>query len=168
MPIEKEYIEEIIVRALQSLYANDQYLIAHYSQNNEGGNPVHNHERTIVSQFGRYLENIIHTPNTPLSEHHLDCEYNRNMDMVKALPSFLNGVYPDLIIHERGSNYNNVLVMEFKTWWNHNTGRDKDKLAEFTDLDGEYQYEYGVLVTIGQTLDDCRMRWFIEGEEVDE
>ena len=36
----------------------------------------------------------------------------------KKLPSFPNGTFPDEILYKRGSNDNNILVMEFKTYWN--------------------------------------------------
>lgn len=46
----------------------------------------------------------------------LDSEYNRNKADKKFLPSWKSGCYPDIIIHKRGSNDDNFLVIEFKTW----------------------------------------------------
>lgn len=48
---------------------------------------------------------------------HVDCEYNRNCGVKKTLPSIIHdedrGVFPDIIVHERGTD-NNVLVIEAK------------------------------------------------------
>ena len=74
-------------------------------------------ERAIVFRFAHYLLSNIERMNVD-PDLSLDCEYNRNGCLDKALPSFPRGVIPDIIIHKRGSNDKNVLVMEFKTHWN--------------------------------------------------
>ena len=54
------------------------------------------------------------------SEYNLDCEYNRNGSKPKKIISLKQNVYPDLIIHQRGSNDMNLLVMEWiftKPWF---------------------------------------------------
>ena len=57
-----------------------------------------------------------------------------------------NGVRPDIIIHKRWSNDDNLLVIEIKKdsnseiWsWN-----DDEKLKWFTSPDDEYHYKYWV------------------------
>lgn len=37
-------------------------------------------------------------------------------------------VYPDFILHKRGSNDFNILIIEFKTWWNPQNDEDIEKL----------------------------------------
>ena len=80
----------------------------------------------------------------------LDCEYNRNGVHAKKLPSFGKGVYPDVIIHSRGNNDNNILIMEVKTYWNDDNSHDLDKIREFIDIKGEYRFMYGVSLFIGR------------------
>ena len=95
----------------------------------------------------------------------LDCEYNRNGCLNKALPSFTRGVIPDVIIHKRGSNDKNVLVMEFKTYWNDKQENDEDKIIELTDQQGVYKYAYGMTVLIGRG--EPIIKLFVDGKEIE-
>ena len=85
----------------------------------------------------------------------VDCEYNRygdddpkklvvepgstQTDCVDA-----KTVYPDIIVHERGSNCNNLLVIEVKKTSGRDASYDKRKLRKFTDQvpHGKYKYDY--------------------------
>ena len=102
--------------------------------------------------WGKYLE--------------LDCEYNREKYTVKRLPRSKHRIYPDLIIHRRGESDSNILVMEFKGWWNTNTDGDEAKLKALTDQNNEYKYQYGISVVVTKELVECKPRWFIKGNEV--
>lgn len=73
------------------------------------------------------LQNNIDTDGT-FKRYDLYCEYNRNGARTKQLPSFPNGKYPDVILHKRGSNNGNILIMEFKTYWNRDRSNDKNKI----------------------------------------
>lgn len=84
-------------------------------------------------------------------EWHVDCEYNRLMDAVKRLPRATETssadtdgqtIYPDIIVHRRGTT-DNLLVVEVKKSTNNKPG-DEVKLRALTSSDGEYQYELGV------------------------
>ena len=68
---------------------------------------VHAHERSICFRFGTYLNKYIES-NSFLKKYDLDAEYNRDIDMIKRLPGWPNGCYPDLILHKRGNNENNI------------------------------------------------------------
>lgn len=140
---EKELLEEAIRQSFICLYENDKYLIVNRTQ--QGKKDNHVSERGIVFRFGVYLDNQLknHFP-----EYKVDTEYNRNMYEPKYLKGFIRGVYPDLIIHKRGSNEDNLIVFEFKTWWNLNSQNDMEKIKQFTDENGEYKYKYGLLVTL--------------------
>ena len=87
----------------------------------------------------------------------LDCEYNRNSVHAKALPSFARGVYPDVIVHNRGNNDNNLLIMEVKTYWNPDNTQDVKKIREFLATNGEYRFSFGVSVIIGRTRKDAQI-----------
>lgn len=131
----KEKIECIIEKVLIKLYKNDKELI---------GRGVC--ERAIVFRFGIYLQRIM-SRDIELNEYNLDCEYNRNMDDLKRTENYQNGRYPDLIIHKRGSNLNNLLVIEFKKR-NSSSSEDIKKINDFMSLNGEYKYRYGISIVL--------------------
>ncbi len=109
-----------VSQALETLHAKDQYLLDQDV-----------HERTIAHRFAIYLEN-------EFPGWHVDCEYNRmggdpkriaarlkacaqkhhpsdqpcDCDSCQADPDIL--VYPDIIVHRRGSCDQNLLVIELK------------------------------------------------------
>ena len=70
----------------------------------------------------------------------------------------LNGdkVMPDLIIHKRGTNENNLLVLEFKTWWNNDQAEDKKRIELFKR---ELKYQYGATILIGKTIKECKVEF---------
>ncbi|MBR3975466.1 MAG: hypothetical protein IKJ88_06350 [Clostridia bacterium] len=147
-------IKALVEQALQKLYEQDLYLIVNHPRGNS--QDCHVSERGIVFRFGIYLQELIAT--TPFSEFNLDVEYNRNMYEKKMLPSFANGTFPDLILHKRGSNDHNVLILEFKTWWNSNATDDKKKITQFMDIDGIYRYKLGASIVLNQK--DYVIAWF--------
>lgn len=149
-------LDNLINQALDMLYERDMHLIMNRAVNSQGRDDKHHvGERSIVFRFAHYLQNLI-DDNGGFKEYNLDCEYNRNGAECKALPSFPNGTYPDVIIHKRGSNENNLLVLEFKTYWNRNTKDDKRKLHEFTDPNGKYKFQKGISFVIGKTRADVK------------
>lgn len=89
--------------ALQLLIANDGFLLE-----------TDVHERTIVAMLARYLR-----PHFPV--HHVDVEYNRHgldRKMIN-LPDNCRGggrkpIYPDVIVHQRGHDNENLLVIQLK------------------------------------------------------
>ncbi len=70
-----------------------------------------------------------------------------------------------MILHERGNNENNVLVMEFKTWWGEDQKHDREKIKQFCKFEGEYKYQYGVTILLGKKLEDIEYRLFTSHEE---
>jgi hypothetical protein len=88
-------------------------------------------------------------------DYKVDCEYNRHGDETKRLqypfrrvilqPDDLDAktVYPDIIIHQRGHDNDNLVVIEVKTNRSHeNTSKDEEKLKAFTRP--EYNYRIGL------------------------
>lgn len=123
-----EILEELIEYALDEVYTKDLFLLE-----------KNVHERAIVFRFGFYLKTLM-DKSGKFIEYNLDCEYNRNGDDVKRLPSCQHGAIPDLIIHKRGSNKYNLLVVEFKPYWRSNVQADCNKLKQFVSSYGEYKY----------------------------
>lgn len=137
------HIKAIINAALNEVYEHDRYLIEHKI-----------HERSIVARFVIYFHEQL--KNTHYSHYHLDVEYNRNFSDPKRTPSFSDGTYPDVIVHRRGSNKENLCILEFKTQWNQNTDRDITKLKEFTEKRGTYQYGAGFMIVIGNNAPEIQ------------
>ncbi len=155
---EEAKIKEMISNALDQLYANDKYLI--FNQNGRSNN--HASERSIVFRFGIYFDKLAQEY---FPGFQVDTEYNRNMGNPKILPSWEKGSFPDLILHKRGSNSRNILVIEMKTWWNPSLVEDKLKVKEYCDPSGEYQYKYGALILIKKFRKNVKLEFFVSGKE---
>ena len=137
-------------------------------------------ERTIAYKLAKYLEK-------EYSEYDVDCEYNRmpkdffDRDYVKkSLPidksnkkivvggSKREPVFPDIIVHKRGTNKLNFLVIELKKKAN-NSSKDIDflKLKAFTLPPPGLGYKYGAYVEFDkQGVSD--MKFFEGGKEYGE
>ena len=112
--ITKKQVEVLIKSAVDLLYEKDSYLVNNEPFLREKNGNHHVGERSIVFRLAHYMQNIMDI--SPAFENYvLDCEYNRNGVHAKVLPSFPHGVYPDVIIHNRGNNHNNLLIMEVKS-----------------------------------------------------
>ncbi|MHA1285084.1 MAG: hypothetical protein ACTSQP_21505 [Promethearchaeota archaeon] len=121
-------------------------------------------ERTITHKLAEYIQ-------MEFPEYDVDCEYNRFNDIVKKLRDrskrFLNiskmapmelekliwedndalTIYPDIIIHKRGSQEDNLLVIEVKKSSNRrNRNLDRYKIKELKN--GPYKYKYGLFLVI--------------------
>lgn len=100
-------------------------------------------ERSIVFRFGLYLAKLL--SDSSFNDYHLDCEYNRNMGKTKRTTNFPAGVIPDVLLHRRNSNDENILVLEFKGYWN-KSDRDNDhkKIIDFTNQADDNMYKYAI------------------------
>jgi hypothetical protein len=98
--------------ALKNLETHDAHLFT-----------VDANERSITHHLAKYLElEIRKFPS--LSELHVDAEYNRDgetpkilakkCEQVAVVDTKAKTIFPDIIIHKRGSNDHNVLVVEAK------------------------------------------------------
>lgn len=130
-------LEYLIEAALSLLYKNDKHLI-----------DIHANERSIVFRFGYYFQNLL-SMHCEYKEYFLDLEYNRDGEDPKKTANHQNGIYPDVILHKRGDNNDNLLVMEFKGHWN-NEGQEKDKskILDLMNPNGEYEYKKGYTVLL--------------------
>ncbi len=105
------------------------------------------HERSISHKLGCYLQE-------QFPGWDVDCEYSRDRHLLKhlALPPRRGAsdevedrrVLPDVIVHRRGDNARNLLVVEVKTAWSRDTEDDWDrkKLRAYKDRQ-ELGYRYG-------------------------
>ena len=150
---QERQLKGMVESCVEQLYHNDSTLIT------RGGM-----EQSALFRFAVYLETFKREIEW-LRDLQLDIEYNKNGLDSKRLPRRPNGVRPDLIIHSRGNNDTNVLVIEIKGWWN-NEARENDrvKLEDFTHQEGEYKYGLGVFLDLNET--ECEPEYYINGNRV--
>lgn len=156
-------VRQKIINAYKQLVKNDFYLLS-----------VGVNERSITHKLAEYLQQ-------QFPDYHVDCEYNKNLlgektvipwegkkqqlisefekcdtdekRKIKITEMLENGVsiYPDIIIHHRGTQ-DNFIVIEAKKSDN-NTGDDRGKLSEYKYKDGlAYQNAYFVTFPVGKDL----------------
>lgn len=139
-------LQSNIAKAFDLVYKNDKFLI-------ENGLC----ERCIMFRFAHYLANLY-------PDYDVDCEYNRHKDNVKKIIEDKN-IFPDIIIHKRGTDSGNFAVIELKNKANiSNDGRmtDKAKLQALTksNNDGEkdslynYGYKFGLAIEVRENLQE--------------
>lgn len=140
-------LTEIIQSSLDDLYQNDIEIIT------RGGM-----EQAVSFRFGLYLFGKCHKIEW-LRHYDFDMEYNKNGLHAKRTARRKNGVRPDLIVHNRGSNETNILIVEIKGWWN-NERRENDniKIEDFVHQDGEYKYGLGAFLDLGKA--GCTPEYF--------
>lgn len=98
----------------------------------------------------------------------MDCEYNRHGLATKLLPRQCQGtdqnyVFPDIIVHVRGDDDSNLLVVEAKPRVEWPVPEcDAAKLMEFTRPDGEYRYRFGLFVGLNE-LQSPQLVWYQRG-----
>lgn len=120
-----------IATAFQQLLEKEEHLFAHEAS-----------ERAICAHFLTYLKPL-------LSNWDLDVEYNRNISDPKKVR--LKKVIPDLIVHKRGTNDQNLLAVELKIKCNaRDKAKDIEKLQSYCD---ELEYEYGLFLNIDISTD---------------
>jgi len=151
----RDQIDASVTLALRLLLKYDVFLLEHAA-----------HERSITHKLAEYLQQ-------ELSSYHVDCEYSRHGIETKRLPRHCNDtdmdrVYPDIVVHLRGTDDDNLLVIEAKPAWNPDVGVpecDRIKLEEFTKPTGEYRYQFGLFIGFNR-LAEPRLVWFKGGSEL--
>jgi hypothetical protein len=118
-------IKRALHTSIDSLLDNDMDLLATGA-----------HEQAICHRLAVYLEQ--HT------DLNVDCEYNRNMMRAKELRGGRR-FRPDIIVHRRLSNDENVLVVETKARAQRGTS-DLEKLKELTEELGMFRYWAGAFI----------------------
>lgn len=141
-------IERIINKSLDQLYSKDEELFTNDLC-----------ERCIAFRFGLYFYQIMQEEKH--SDYDIDMEYNRHIADIKRFPQKPNGAYPDLLVHRRGYDTDNLLVIEFKKWDSSKKDIEEDlkKLEEFIDCWGEYKYKYGASIIFAKERKDVIITW---------
>ena len=157
-----EDIENIVKYAIEELYKNDIFII----KNKE-------HEASITARIAMYLrdkieagneskngENNVYDKSNDNKKIVVDCEYNRHLTGQK----FVNvedgkKMRPDIIIHTRGCDDNNILFCEAKK--GNLDSDDKIKLDSATKEPYEYKYALGIY---NIKPDKITLKWYIKSE----
>ena len=147
-----EEIKKIIENSLIELYEKNSILIDRYTK-----------EEAINHWLAIYIDKNIRIA-YPDSNYNVDIEYNRNVTneneqrffskLIKypkyfkkddIVISIMKEIIPDIIVHKRGSNKNNLLCIEAKKNYRYaNETKDIQKILGL--LDFPYNYSYGCLV----------------------
>ena len=170
-----EDIESNLINAIAQLNANDFYLLRYNVS-----------ERSIAHKLAQYLTLFF-------PDYDVDCEYNANVEadngkkyimLLKSVADsygllqknkkdqelVLRNVYPDIIIHKRGRNRNNLLIIEIKkSSSNISCEYDIEKLKRYTSSDDEnlLRYSFGAFIYLGveKELGKNRICWFKNGNK---
>lgn len=164
--------EEKLKNSLKSLFENDFYLIE-----------KNLNEISISHKLACYLQK-------QFDELSVDCEYNgnaNNPDDIKLICIIekkgkvrFDGkehlVYPDIIVHKRGSNDYNELIIEIKKSTNNKRNKrcfDHAKLEFYTNesKNSFYPYKLGcfMIINTGQKeIKKCCLTWYQNGKVIKE
>lgn len=146
-----DYAKEKVARSVRLVQARDSFLLEHAA-----------HERSITHKLAEYLQR-------EFLDYNVDCEYNKHGLATKVLPRECEErarefVYPDIVVHVRGNDDSNLLVVEAKLG-SHTVVPECDaiKLIEFTNPDGEYHYQLGLFIGFDE-LRDPQLVWYQDGQ----
>lgn len=113
-------------------------------------------ERSITHKLAEYLQ-------SEFQEWHVDCEYNRKGKLPKRLIGIKENVstddtcgktvFPDIIVHHRGTN-DNLLVIEAKKRGTAHGSADEEKLKAYIAEHG-YRFAFAVVFPVGPESSDA-------------
>lgn len=159
--------------AIETLFSNDRYLLERELN-----------ERSIAFKLGEYLQPLFNGYN-------VDCEYNGDAgkendikalkiakDEIEAIGKKANEndiyrISPDIIIHKRGFNTDNLLVIEVKKDNSQEQFKNFDliKLKHLTIpyFENHYIYQLGVALVFntGANTGNKEMTFFQNGNKID-
>ena len=158
-------IEQKVKNALQLFYKEDSYLIDNYV-----------HERSLTFRLGMYLQN-------EFPDWKVDCEYNKNYQTFqhnKLLFARCDKeskfsckdccdhrkctVFPDIIIHQRGTD-KNLLVIEAKCNADaRQIEEDKEKIEAYLS-EPTLRYQYGLFINFQASYEETGLKWFPEKDD---
>lgn len=153
----RDDIESRVHRAIEELRKHDGHLL-----------DVDASEWSITHHLAVYLQQ-------EFEDWKVDTEYNRDDHDIKRLPNLpdvtRDNVLPDIIVHKRGTNDNNLLVIEVKKMGcGHNLG-DEKKLAEFTKPleENGLSYRWGLhLILQCEKQGTDSLNWYEQGKPRDQ
>lgn len=136
----KEMLLALVKESVEKCYSCDRTLI------------VRTMEQATVARFYYYAQKAIEFDSRfiDLRNFNLDSEYYKNGLNLKKTESHQHGTRPDVILHKRESNSDNLIIAEFKTMGRNQNNEflnDFKKLKDFTK-DPQYYYFLGVFIEL--------------------
>jgi len=139
------HVAEKVSAAIRQLLDEDPHLLR-----------VDASERSISHRLGLHLT-------SEFPEWDVDCEYNRDHHKIKRLillePCSIDAssdcgspVYPDVIVHKRGTSENLLVIEVKKSTSNVPDGRDVEKLRAFRK---DLGYQYGLFLRLKCGEENC-------------
>ncbi|MEK3986404.1 hypothetical protein MHB77_23990 [Paenibacillus sp. FSL K6-3166] len=177
----RNYIKPKVDIAISKLLECDQYLLSHDLN-----------ERTIAHKLAVYLQE-------EFNEYNVDCEYNKNVDeeskkkMIYILEQECQKIkkefnkditvvddieymglstFPDIVIHKRGENSSNLLIIEIKKSTNRiDRCFDLQKLKCYTDSSryNNLCYAWGLFIefeTGRKNPEEPGVIWYKDGQRI--
>lgn len=117
-------VRERIIIACELLLEEDWYLFA-----------VQAHERTLTQHLAKHLQKFFPTFS-------VDCEYNRDKNDTKTTSEW--DIFPDIVVHQRGRNDNNLIIIEAK--WNATHKKQKDDIEKLQETRTKFSYQYAFFI----------------------
>ncbi|MFQ6777739.1 MAG: hypothetical protein ACLRFI_00360 [Alphaproteobacteria bacterium] len=140
-------------RAVEQFYAQDKNALE-----------LQGMERSYVFRIAFYLQTFLNT-DSRFNNVVVDCEYSKRINpdgtiSHKTAPDAENqisNIAVDLLVHTRNSHENNLLIVEFKGWWNlksEDWENDHTRLMFYTkhplsETEHHLGYKLGVFVRLG-------------------
>ena len=137
-------------------------------------------ERTLSARLMFHLQTLLLSEiyQESYKEYSVDCEYNRRKEIVKILPKEYRElekkdkqIYPDIILHQRNSE-KNLMIIEMKKTYSLDEGgknENRDRLKFLTSLRKENKYKYllGVYFEVNKFPDKCKIEFFVKEKKYD-
>lgn len=128
-------------------------------------------ERSITHRLAIYIEEELHSISDGFPHLSVDCEYNRRfgegetkklIDMYGsreggARDTDATTVYPDIVVHRRGDDEDNRIIIEVKVEGRsngENRDRDRQKLALYRS---QFNYQHALFVLLDMARKGCRV-----------
>jgi len=127
--MDKKSIKTLIEEALKELIRRDKDLIHRKVR-----------EECINHRLACYLEQFLSEYKCGI-EYNVDLEYNKNYNAPKRINT--KAIRPDITIHKRENNDNNLIVFEIKK--NYTDRHDLEKIRGL--FRSPYNYKYGCLIS---------------------
>ena len=136
--INNKRIKNIVKNVLLKFFEKDVYFL----ENNMN-------EVSITQKLGCYFQELF-------SEYNVDTEYNRDHNNPKQIvqDGRRRNIKPDIIVHNRGSNDFNYLVIEAKKSNNRDAESDLDKLQAYLRTPLEYDFALFIEFQIGRNVNE--------------
>lgn len=148
MMMKLDVIKRRIKHCIEKIYEDDSDL---FDRNN--------YEVTISSKLAQYLF-------IDFKEYDVDCEYNKHINQEKRVKELNQNIRPDIIIHRRDIDEDNLVYIEIKTDHNRESRtRDYDKIKAMTKQKGEYGYSLGLFIDFNRDKEKLNIKFFEDGKE---